>query len=248
MAKREAGAEKLLNIGVYAASEAARIVSFGARRVVATPAGHPRVAGRDIRRWLGGYGHPVDGERREWPPLWTPEVPRIAGDLVLGFRDLLELLFVVAFRRQGLSVRTIRRLIDRAFQLVEDPYPLSSPGFRTDGRRILADTLDAHDQRLIFDLESGQQLLDVVFDRLPFGIEYQELMRARWWPLGEDRRVLLDPTRRFGRPIVPEGVPTSALARSVAVERSLAVVAEWYEVSENSVKDAVEYETRLRAA
>ena len=40
---------------------------------------------------------------------------------------------------------------------------------------------------------------------------------VRWWPLGTQRQVVLDPTRNFGRPIVNRrGVPTEVLARATA--------------------------------
>lgn len=236
-----------MNRGVYTAGEAARLVNFATRELVESSG--RSVAGRDVRRWLLGYTFPRAGHGRgSSPPLWEPEIGQVDHDLLLSFKDLLELMFVAAFLRQGVSLQTIRRLIADAVDLVEDPHPLSSPGFRTDGRRILADALDSKERRLVFDLESGQQLLDLVFDRLPRGIEYEDLVRVRWWPLGEESRVLLDPRRRFGRAIVPEGVPTSALADAYAAEGSTEEVAYWYEVSRESVRDAVRYENRLRAA
>lgn len=240
----QTSAQEWMNRGVYTAPEAARLVNLA----VGTSSGPngKRVESRHLRRWLLGYHHSGGSGFSE--PLWKPEIATNKKTLLLSFRDLLELMFVAAFRRRGVSMQTIRRLITKAVALVNDPYPLSSPGFRTDGKRILADALDLREHRLVFDLDSGQQLLDIVFERLARGIEYEDLTRVRWWPLGEDRQVLLDPRRRFGRPIVPEGVPTATLADAYAAEGSAETVASWYEVSERSVEDAVEYEEQLKAA
>ena len=69
-----------------------------------------------------------------------------------------------------------------------------------------------------------------------------------WWPLGKERHIVVDPTRNFGQPtVVRAGVPARVLARSVKTNRSIATVSHWFEVSEQEVRDAVEFETRLAA-
>jgi uncharacterized protein (DUF433 family) len=70
----------------------------------------------------------------------------------------------------------------------------------------------------------------------------------RWWPLGEKRLVVLDPTRNFGRPIAAlHGVPTEVLANAAQACQSITDVARWYEVPEAEIRDAIEFEQRLAA-
>ena len=147
-------------------------------------------------------------------------------------------------------MQSIRRTIGRATKLLEETYPLSSVKFKTDGRSILAEVLeDPGEKRLVFNLETGQYLLEFVFDLLYDGLEYSEFdALLRWWPLGKGRRVMVDPKRSFGRPIVPEGVQTNILERSFRSLGSVRAVAQWYEVKEGSVQDALEFERRLAAA
>jgi len=71
---------------------------------------------------------------------------------------------------------------------------------------------------------------------------------AEWWPLGTERRVLLDPNRQFGQPIVfKSGVRTEILYLAVKNGASQDEVAEWFEVERKDVLDAVEFEKRLAA-
>jgi uncharacterized protein (DUF433 family) len=71
---------------------------------------------------------------------------------------------------------------------------------------------------------------------------------VRWWPLGDTRLVVLDPTRNFGRPIVARhGVPTEVLANAARATGSIAEVAKWYEVPEQEIHDAIEFEQQLAA-
>jgi len=67
-----------------------------------------------------------------------------------------------------------------------------------------------------------------------------------WRP--RSNRVILDPQRSFGEPIVAdEGIPTDILASAYVAEGSVDAVARWYEVDPAAVEDAVEFEFSLAA-
>jgi uncharacterized protein (DUF433 family) len=224
----------LLGIGLYSLPEASRI---------------SRVPVPVLRRWLWGYRYAAQGKSHRVQPLWSPQLSAIDEVRALTFRDLIEIQFVARFRQEGLSLQSIRRTIGLATQLLEKSYPLSSVEFKTDGKSILAQVVEPGEQARVFDLATGQYLFDFVLEHLYDALEYSEFDElVRWWPLGKGRRVLVDPKRSFGRPIVPEGVPTAILAGSHAAEGSVAAVARWFEVSPESVEDALEYERSYAAA
>lgn len=233
-------ADDLLGVGLYSPVDAARMASM----VVNAP-----ISAQAIRRWLWGHRYRQAGTLRTAPALWVPEIGLLDGEKVLGFRDLVETLFVAVFRQKGVSLQTIRRVIVNAAELLEPSYPLSSLSFKTDGRSIVADVVDEQERRLLFDLDTGQYLLELVLDRLRDGLDYSERFAARWWPLGKDRRVVIDPERSFGRAIVSdEGVPTAALAGAFRAEKSIPAVAHWFGVPERAVEEAVSFEARLANA
>lgn len=129
----------LLGVGIYSLKEAARI---------------SRVPEPYIRRWLWGYKYVVKGEVHHADPLWKPQLPTLDDGKAITFRDLIEIQFVHRFRREGLSLQSIRRTIGRATRILEESYPLSSVKFKTDGKNILAEVLeDPGEKRLIFNLE-----------------------------------------------------------------------------------------------
>jgi uncharacterized protein (DUF433 family)/DNA-binding transcriptional MerR regulator len=221
----------LLGVGLYSVHEAARMTA---------------IPSDSIRRWL--WPRTLAGRRQE--PLWRPQLPSIGGVKGLSFRDLIEIQFVDRFRQRGVSLRVIRRTIDLATRLLDESYLLSSVRFKTDGKSILAEVAERSGEgRWVLDLATGQHLLDFVLPRLYDALEYSDLDDLlRWWPLGKGRRVVVDPRKSFGRPIVTEGVPTAILAGSHEVEESIPAVARWFEVSEESVRDALEFERSLKAA
>jgi uncharacterized protein (DUF433 family) len=182
-------------------------------------------------------------------PLWTPELPALDHARALSFRDLVEVQFVHRFRQEGLSLQSIRKTIGVAARLLQESYPLSSVKFKTDGRTILAQVIEPGERGYVFDLATGQYLFEFILDYLYDALEYSEFDDlVRWWPLGKERRVVIDPRRSFGRPIVEEGVPTAILAGSFRAEGSVAAVARWFEVPERSVEDALDFERSRTAA
>jgi hypothetical protein len=112
----------LIGIGLYTAGEAEKLVKIPARR---------------IRRWLLGYTYRHDGQDRRAEPLWRPQLPRIGREVGLGFRDLVELKFVDAFAKAGVSLHAIRLALSLARALVADSHPFTTARFRTDGNYIL---------------------------------------------------------------------------------------------------------------
>ncbi len=230
----------LLGRGIYSVPEAARIASLAVGTRI-----HPQT----IHRWLWGYRYKRAGQTLQGNRLWRPELPILGGLKLLSFRDLVEVQFVATFRNKGVSLHTIRRIIGRATELLQAPHPLSSLSFKTDGTSVVADMVDEKERRLVYDLDSSQFLLELVFDRLRAGLDYADLQAARWWPLGKDHAVVVDPHRSFGRSIVvDEGVPTAVLKGAFKAERSIEKVSYWYEVSQTAVRDALEYEERLETA
>lgn len=170
----------------------------------------------------------------------------------LSFRDLLEVRFIDAFRRHGVGWKVIHLAAERAAEIIRDSHPFSTRRFKTDGRGIFADIVQGTGEESLLDLAKSQYELKSIVEPFLFeGLEFPEIGIApvRWWPLGTDRRVVLDPERSFGQPIVmPESVPTSVLARAFKAEGSIEAVARWYLVDPRSVRDAVEFENSLAAA
>ena len=221
-----------MGLGVYSVPEAARLTGVSPSR---------------IRRWLQGYSYTSGGASRTSPPLWRQQIAS-EDSLILSFRDMLEVRFIDAFRRHGVSWKSIRVAAECAAEIIHDSYPFSTRRFKTDGRSIFAEIVQETGDESLLDLVKSQYEFKSIVDPFLFeGLEFSALgiEPVRWWPLGTDRRVVIDPERSFGQPIVdPESVPTLILARAFKAEKSIQAVARWYEVDPRSVEDAVEFEAQ----
>jgi uncharacterized protein (DUF433 family) len=225
---------ELVGVGLYSVREAARLT--GARE-------------RQIRRWLFGYSFKTKASDRAWSaPLWKTEFSEEADFYAIGFHDLLEVRFVDAFTTRGVSLQVIRRASAKAKNLFRVDYPFTSLLFRTDGRSIFYEALGEEDPKL-FDLLKSQRVFDeVIRPSLYEGIEFKDSVASRWFPLGRDHSVVLDPLVSFGKPVVEGfGVPTEMIAATVNAEGDTKRAAQVFELPLHLVKRAVEFERRLAA-
>jgi uncharacterized protein (DUF433 family) len=184
--------------------------------------------------------------------LWTTQLKDqgLAGD-VIGFRDLLELRMVSAFIQHGVDLKVIRATIAAAAQHFGHDYPLTNQQFRTDGKRIFLQAIEATtgEPRMIDVLRKQFVFSDIINPSLYAGIEYGGDGAIRWFPLGKRKPIVLDPALQFGTPIVSEvGIPTDTIYASYLAEgRDKTMVARIFDISPKWVLDAVEFEEGLAA-
>jgi len=227
-----AATSHLLNAGLYTVPDAARLT---------------RISTGKIRRWLKGYDF-KSGERiHHSDAVWQGELAPIENKLALSFRDLLELRFVDAFIRAGVSWRTMRRAHAKAQKELRTTHPFCSNRIFTDGRSILLRQGEEDSDEALINLANDQAEFARIVEEFEEELEFSG-SDIIWYPLGKARGIVIDPRRNFGQPIVTRsGVPARVLARSVKTNGSVQVVSHWFEVSEDEIRDAVEFETRLAA-
>lgn len=224
---------RLLGVGLYTAADARSLTGVPPARV---------------RRWLRGYAHGAGKEETWSPPLWRPQLPEIGGILHLGFRDLVELRTIDAFRRAGLSLQQLRRAYQTAQKIVGEERPFSSARFKTDGKKLYLQIVRGTGEPDLIDLLSRQHNFNTVVDPSLKHFEYDEMEAVRWWPAAGRKLVVIDPKRAFGRPIVAStGVSTNAVSDAYALEQSYSRVANDFGISEKEVRAAVDFERALAA-
>jgi uncharacterized protein (DUF433 family) len=225
-------ADRWLGIGLYTASEAAQLLNLPVAKVC---------------RWLGGYrvaGH-------EYAPVWEPQLPKLDNQLGLGFLDLMQLKVAAQIVLQtDISLQAMRRalLLIRNLKLIEHGHPLVTSSFKTDGRRIFLEIGHETGEPQLYDIFGSQyafhRVIAPTFKDVDLDFEI-----TRWWPLGHDRTVVVDPQRSFGAPIASQsGISTATLALAAEREGSVRAVTRWYRVTEREVRDAVAFEQRLTRA
>ncbi len=219
----------LTGIGLYTLKEAERLTGADAR---------------EVSRWLFGYTF-KDGSS---PPLWTTQLAEL-GEKAIGFRDLLELRVVKAFRSHNVPLRVIRAAIENAKAIFGMDYPFTANRFLTDGKSVFYEALHEHGESELTDLVKRQMVFEhIVRPELYVGIEFAADGRARrWFPLPKSNIVVLDPEISFGKPILADyGVRTDLVFKTYEVEKSKKMAASIFGIPVAAVDAAIRYE-RLAA-
>ena len=185
---------------------------------------------------MEGYVHELRSGRKAYAPV----IAR-ADDEFLTFGDLVELMYVRGFRQVGVGLNELRDTAAKFRHEWDEPYPLATKKFATDGRRLLLE-MGGQWQRAL----TGQH--QAFFEEIGRQLVHTGDFTKEWRPLGKERTVVLDPTRSFGKPIDDfSGTHTIVLSKAFSAEDDAEKVAWWFGTTINAVKDAAEFETPLQS-
>lgn len=226
--------ESLLGRGAYTPARAARLLRLESAAV----------GSGDVRRWAFGYKR----RGQSYPgAIALDSFSKRFG--ALSFLELIELAYISGMLRSGATwpkVREAMRVAGALFPHEEHPFAhrdwFADPGGiytrlgREHGNNDLVEMVGAAQYAM-------EGLLRVYLRQIRFNPETG--LADIWYPLGDQRPVLIDPKRSFGQPIVAGGVRTDILASHVRAGDSHRDVAAWFRISESEVEAAVELEARL---
>ncbi len=220
-------------LGIYSVQDAARLTN---------------VQPRQIRGWLQGYAQRV-GKAAAQPVLHRQH--RLLGaELALGFLDLIEVDFLgrivraAEARGRTPSWRAIRVSAETARRILGTDHPFAVRRIHSDGRRIFMEAQRETGDRALYDLVADNYAIyDVVADSFIASVNYEADIARRWTPDTRFPRIVIDPSRAFGRPTEEmSGAPAEALFDAWRAEsRNSARVAAFYGTDAEGVDQAVRF-------
>jgi len=229
----------ILEFPMYNSSNAGRLLGISSNRV---------------RRWLRGYDYlytagPLEELRsgHKGPVIANIDKDRSS---YASFLDLIDLLFVREFLKNGISLQKTRNALHEVEQLLGSKH-FARESFFTDGKSIYLQVRSAADALLEL-LSDGQWVIAPIIKQLAHQIEFDKPsgLAQRWYPLGQNTPVVLDPLISFGRPtIVGKGIATANVYDFFEAEnKKLSRVKKWMDLTTSEIKAAVYFEQRLNAA
>ncbi|PWN06860.1 DUF433 domain-containing protein [Rhodohalobacter mucosus] len=208
--------------GIYTIREIARIL---------------RLPYSKVHRWLNTYWEGELGKFFEGNYSW-----KVENSQAVGFHTLIEFYILVQFAEAGVKTREVLKAHIELSKELQTPFPFAQRNvlekIRTDGKKIF---LTSNGITCTLD---GTKQLNLSFIRLFLkNLEFDsDLVASRFWPLGKDKGILVDPRRKFGHPVVntsniyPETIYN--LYKAGEPEKFIAFT---YEISEEDVRHAIEY-------
>jgi uncharacterized protein (DUF433 family) len=202
-----------------------------------------KVTPNTSRRWLKGYGFWYKGERREMPPV----TPTTGTKDAVTFVDLMEVATIDKLRKKGFSFNQIRKINITARFYLGAKRPLVTETFKVKGRDIFVD----EGFGILIDVGqgAGMQAWDEILDPFLDTVEYEGEIVRRWWPLGKEFAVLVDPDYGFGLPVVEGvGVRTEIIAERYRAGDNTDEIAYDFDVTPKQIHDALQWEMPKKVA
>lgn len=214
----------LLNKGLYTPAEAARLI----RQPVPT-----------IRRWAFGYQR----AGKNHAPLFDREFMGDESLQSLSFLDLVELFLIDKFIKHGVPTEQIRAAAKNAAKELGKRHPFATMRFGAVGKRVVF--LD--DDGLVDAMDLQNEMLQIVEQHLRFfDFEFEEV--RRWWPLGPEHSIVLDPRRMFGAPTIRGRVAVQTILDYLQAGESATVVADLFGLDDSEIQDAILWQHQLEQA
>lgn len=162
------------------------------------------------------------------------------------FLTLIEIIAVDSFREIGVSFPKIKLAHELLTNLLDTPYPFAHAELMSDGKRIFYDVDTA-----LLEMDQKQQLS---FTNLvaPYckKIDFLEKtqLAERFWPLGKDHEIVVDPHHSFGQPVI-KGTNTTVetIYSMLNAGESPEFVASIYDLNLNAVEDVMSFMKRNAA-
>ncbi len=194
------------------------------------------------RRWLSGYVYrKPDGVLRLSPAITRARQPAES----VSFLDLLEVVGISALKARGFTLGEIRRVVTNCQAMFNDPWPLSNHQFKVGGRDIFV----AQNGRLHDVLHHrGAMAWDQILGPFLETLDYEGIQATRWWPLGREFPVVIDPDYGFGLPVIRRsGVRTEVIRERMEAGDSIDQIASDFNLPSADVESALRFELRQAA-
>jgi uncharacterized protein (DUF433 family) len=230
--------ENLFGIGFYTIPEASHLLQMDAHT---------------IRRWVKGYSYRLNETVKKVKPLIKTSVPIVDDKFVLSFLELIELYVVKRFLDNEIPLQKIRLAAIRAAEILKVNNPFAYRMFKFRGKSIFMEQSLSESESTLLELCKNQYALQEIMKLYLHEIDFSELespQRAlRWFPMGKERPIVIDPAIAFGKPVIlATRIPAETLYRDYLAEKSAKSVADWYEISVDKVEAAIEFMESLKAA
>ena len=201
------------------------------------------VSSSTVRNWLLGY---TDRDR-EIPPLFsshTGDVPRVS------FLQLIEITVAAKFRKAGgVSYSRVYDSYANAQESYNLQYPFAHLKLESLGGHIIARMHGEEPGQSHQTLDSPAQwsLPGMVLETV-HQIVYEEDLAARWFPVGQDQPIVVDPRISTGIPtIVGRGVTVQTIRRRWKAGYKIDFIAQDLALETSLVETVLQYGEQVAA-
>lgn len=196
-----------------------------------------------LHSWLNG--RPIEDKR--YYPAGKFSTEGQGADRHFGFHALIELFTIAQLRQRGIPMSTVRHAREELMDRYKTPHPFALEGLMTSGRKLIKSLNDD----ILLELGTrGQTAFSKVLE--PFcaslDFDHSSALASRYFPLGRDKPVVVDPRHAFGRPvIVGTNITTETIMSLLRGGEVVENIADSYRIAPEAVLAAKAFEQQKAA-
>ena len=211
-----------LGIGIYTASEISKIL---------------RVPYQKVYVWMNKYWDGDLAKNYSQKYSWQQE-----GTRAVSFHTFVEFYIMMILSEYGVKPKQVLNAHQELTKMYDTAYPFANKEvlerMRSDGKKVFFEDKDG-----IIELNGTKQFnLDIIkifFVKLEFD---KDELASKFWPIGKEKSILIDPNRRFGQPIIDgKNISPEIIYRHSKAGDPINYIAQIYGLTENQVKHSIEY-------
>lgn len=234
--KKNIGELAAVGAGVYTLPDTARIL---------------RLPNEKVRRWASGYWKMNNERMRSHAePIVNRGVWGEGKSRALNFFALIEIFTFMALRELGIPLQKIRNAREELIRRFETFYPFANHELLCDGKQIFVSIEGKNAPILMYLGKKGQTALKDIVEPFCHKLDFcsETKLAERFWPLGKERFVVVDPHHGFGRPTISgTNITSEAIVGMVKAGESMEQIADMYQIDMKAVEDAADFELKNAA-
>lgn len=190
-----------------------------------------------VNKWVNCYWDTQLGSAFESKYSWT-----VKNTKAVSFHTLIEFYVLILLAEAGVSTKNVLRAHLELSSYCNTAFPFAQKsildGIRTTGKKIYLETNNG-----IISLDGTKQFkldfIKVFFKNLDFD---NELIASRFWPLGKEKNIVVDPMRQFGHPVIGStNIFPETLVNLYKAGEPIEFIAFTYEIDPIFVHNAIEF-------
>src|SRR5690554_3170435 len=211
-----------LGKGIYTAGDISKIL---------------RIKESKVRRWLKTYWDGKLGEVYGQKYSWN-----ISGNRAVSFHTMVEFYIMLLFSEAGVPPMEVVKAHQQLSEMKGTAFPFAKKevlkNIRVSGKDIYLE-----DGENIISLNGTKQLALRLITNFYTNLDFdKENLASRFWPMGKKASIIVDPTRKFGSPVLEShNIYPETLNGHYLAGDSIPYLAHVFEITEKEVKDAIKY-------
>lgn len=161
---------------------------------------------------------------------------------VVNFHTLIEFYTMMHFGERGIKPKMVLKAHESLSDIYKTKFPFANgkilSELNTDGEKIY---IERNDEQLSLDgtWQFSMKFIEEFFIKLEFN---ENDLVSRFWPLGKNKRIVVDPSRQFGQPIISNtNIHPNVIYKLYQGGEPIEFISSLYDLDEDVVKHAIEF-------